>query len=115
MRMSVPRALAAGAAVIVLTAGCGSGADTAVKTGPGVTDSTITLGVLGDLSGSFGTLGKAILQGNQLYVDKLNAAGGICGRKVQLTVSDHGYSTQKAVDLYARMEPNVLGFVQLLG
>jgi ABC-type branched-subunit amino acid transport system substrate-binding protein len=116
MRTSVSRALLTGAmAVVMLAAGCGSGPDSEVRTGPGVTDSTISLGVLGDFSGPFAPLGKNIMQGNQLYFDKLNATGGVCGRQVRLVVADHGYDTQRAVNLYAQEEPNVLGFVQLLG
>lgn len=57
-----------------------------VKTGPGVTASTITLGVLTDESGVFASLGKTVSQGNQLGVDELNAGGKICGRTVELDV-----------------------------
>jgi ABC-type branched-subunit amino acid transport system substrate-binding protein len=116
MRLPLPRALAAGMmAVVAVTTGCAGTDNNDVLTGPGVTADTISLGVLGDLSGPFAPLGKNLLQGNQLYFDKVNAAGGICGRQVRLVVADHGYDTQRAVDLYSQMEPKVLGFVQLLG
>ncbi|GDY29692.1 ABC transporter substrate-binding protein [Gandjariella thermophila] len=115
MRLSLPRALAAGVmALVALTTGC-AGTDGNVLTGPGVTADTISLGVLGDLSGPFAPLGKNLMQGNQLYFDKVNAAGGICGRQVRLVVADHGYNAQRAIDLYSQVEPKVLGFVQLLG
>jgi ABC-type branched-subunit amino acid transport system substrate-binding protein len=94
--------------------GGGSGGGS-VKAGPGVTDSTINLGVLTDLSGVFAVLGKSITQGAQLYFDDLNKAGGICGRTVKLNIKDDGYDVQKAVGLYADMAPNVLGMEQLLG
>ncbi|MEU6147515.1 ABC transporter substrate-binding protein [Streptomyces sp. NPDC047081] len=120
---SIPfRGLVAAVAVLSVTAvGCSSKASNSqsessgIKTGPGVTADTITLGALTDLSGVFGAQGKIIVQGNQLYLDKLNDAGGICGRKVKLVVKDHGTDVQKAVSLYAETEPNVLGFVQMLG
>lgn len=95
-------------------AACGTPAP-AVKTGTGVTDKTIRLGVLSDLSGPFGPLGEAVVQGNQLYVDKLNAAGGICGRQVELDVQDTGFDTDKATQLYFKMEPSVLGLLQVVG
>lgn len=95
--------------------GSGDSGSGGVKTGPGVTDSTIKLGVLTDLSGVFAVLGKTVTQGAQLYFDQLNAKGGICGRKVELEVKDDGYDVQKAVGLYADMAPNVLGMEQLLG
>jgi ABC-type branched-subunit amino acid transport system substrate-binding protein len=114
---------AAAAAAALFAAGCSgkaTGTDEAastsgVKTGPGVTEDTITLGALTDTSGVFGAQGKIIVQGNQLYFDKLNAAGGVCGRQVELVVKDHGTDVQKAVSLYAETEPNVLGYVQMLG
>lgn len=90
------------------------GAD-GLKTGPGVTDSTITLGVLTDLSGPFATVGKSLDQGAQIWFDQLNEAGGICDRQVELDVRDMGYDLPKAISLYAELEPNVLGFQLLLG
>ncbi|MCW2587216.1 MAG: branched-chain amino acid transporter periplasmic protein [Frankiales bacterium] len=86
-----------------------------VKTGPGVTASKIRLGVLTDTSGVFASLGATVTQGNQLGVDDINAAGGICGRQLELAIQDHGYDVQKAVSLYAQEAPNVAGMLQLLG
>ena len=58
-----------------------------IKTGPGVTSKTITLGVLTDLSGVFAALGAPLTQANQAYWKQQNAAGGVCNRTVKLTVS----------------------------
>jgi ABC-type branched-subunit amino acid transport system substrate-binding protein len=121
------RLVVAGCVVVALTAsacstkakksgdGGSSGGGGAVKTGPGVTDKEINLGVLTDLSGVFAVLGKSVTQGAQLYFDDLNKAGGICGRTVKLNVKDHGYNVQKAVGLYADLSSSVLGMEQLLG
>lgn len=81
----------------------------------GVTDTTITLGILTDLTGPFAALSTAIVQGNQLVYDKANANGGICGRQIELIIKDHGYDTQRAVQLYAEVAPDVLGMTQLIG
>lgn len=86
-----------------------------VKTGPGVTEDTITLGLLTDLSAVFGAQGKILVQGTELYLEKVNAAGGVCARQIELVVKDHAYNVQKAVNLYAETEPDVLGYVQMLG
>jgi len=107
----------------VVLAACGSTADTGtgatgaggVKTDKGVTDTTITLGVMGDTSGVFKNLGGAINAGNQLWVNEANAAGGICGRQIKLEIVDHGYKADTAKTLYPQLEPKVLGMVQLLG
>ncbi|WP_327699131.1 ABC transporter substrate-binding protein [Streptomyces sp. NBC_00459] len=118
---SVTRLGTAAAALSLVAVGCSSkatetaGSSSGTKTGPGVTADTITLGALTDLSGVFGAQGKIIVQGNQLYIDKINAAGGICDRKIELVVKDHGTDVQKAVSLYAETEPEVLGYVQMLG
>ncbi|WP_329029804.1 MULTISPECIES: ABC transporter substrate-binding protein [unclassified Streptomyces] len=86
-----------------------------VKTGRGVTDSVITLGALTDMTGVYASLGKSVTQAQQLWAKQTNAAGGICDRKVELTVRDHGYDPQKAVAGYTELEPKVLGFVQFIG
>ncbi|MER7108290.1 ABC transporter substrate-binding protein [Streptomyces sp. NPDC000229] len=92
----------------------GQGAD-GVKTGEGVDARTIRLGVLTDMTGVYATLGKSVTQAQQLYVKQLNAAGGVCGRTVELTVRDHGYDPQKALAGYTELEPKVLGFPQFIG
>ena len=86
-----------------------------IKGGPGVTASAIKLGVLTDLSGVFAPLAKPLTQANQLFWKQQNAKGGVCGRKVQLIVKDHGYDPQKAVVQYRDMSQNVAGLQQLLG
>ncbi|NGN64663.1 ABC transporter substrate-binding protein [Streptomyces sp. A7024] len=121
-------AVVAVAAILALTAaGCSSKAkdddgDTgggkgagALKTGDGVTATTIPLGVLTDMTGVYATLGKSVTQAQQLYMKQLNDDGGICGRKVQLTIRDHGYDPRKAVSAYTELEPKVLGFPQFIG
>ncbi|MFD5724773.1 MULTISPECIES: ABC transporter substrate-binding protein [unclassified Streptomyces] len=93
----------------------GEGAKGGVRTGEGVTDSVIALGALTDMTGVYASLGKSVTQAQQLWVKQTNAAGGICDRKVELTVRDHGYDPQKAVAGYTELEPKVLGFVQFIG
>lgn len=86
-----------------------------IKTGPGVTDTTITLGELTDLSGPTVAMGKSSLQAQQLYLDGVNAAGGVCGRQVKLLTRDHGYDVQKAVGAYTEIQPQIAAMAQLLG
>ena len=122
-RRPLRTAVLAGALALALAA-CGSTADTAagggsgaggVKTDKGVTDTQITLGVMGDTSGVFKNLGAAINAGNQLWADDVNKAGGICGRQLKLEIVDHGYKADTAKTLYPQLEPKILGIVQLLG
>ncbi|MFF5496601.1 ABC transporter substrate-binding protein [Streptomyces aquilus] len=116
---------AAGAlAALLLLAGCSSKAKDddsgkqsagGIKTGEGISGKTIALGALTDMTGVYATLGKSVTQAQQLYVKQLNAAGGVCGYQVALTVRDHGYDPQKAVSGYTELEPKVLGFAQFIG
>lgn len=93
----------------------GAGKANGVKTGPGVTKSTISLGVISVLSGPYADVGKPVLQAAQLYFDELNSQGGICGRKIKINVQDDGLDVQKAVSEYTTTTPNVLGYAQLVG
>ncbi|WP_181779509.1 ABC transporter substrate-binding protein [Pseudonocardia pini] len=117
------RAALVGASALLLAA-CGSTADTGssgtsgaggVKTDKGVTDSTITLGVMTDRTGVFKNLGDALTGGNELWVKDINAAGGICGRQLALEIVDHGYKADTAKTLYPQLEPKILGITQLVG
>ncbi|MGW3284988.1 ABC transporter substrate-binding protein [Streptomyces sp. NPDC001002] len=121
------RAAAGALAALLVLAGCSSKAKDSdsgdgdkagaggIKTGQGISGKTITLGALTDMTGVYATLGKSVTQAQQLYVKQLNAAGGVCGYKVALTVRDHGYDPQKAVSGYTELAPKVLGFAQFIG
>jgi ABC-type branched-subunit amino acid transport system substrate-binding protein len=123
---TVPRPhalLTAALAAVLLAGGCSTKADepTAaaaggeLATGPGVTDQVIKLGVLTDRTGPFAAAGKSAEQGRQLFWDAKNAQGGVCGRKVEFVVKDHGYNAQNAVTAYAQIKDEVLALDELLG
>ena len=96
-------------------AGGGGAGGAELRVGPGVTANEISLGVLTDSTGQFASLGKAIVQGNQLFWDDQNAKGGVCNRQVKLVVKDHGYNVQNAVTAYAEVKDSVLALQQSLG
>lgn len=95
--------------------GGGGGAEGEVATGIGVTDDTIRLGQLTDLTGVFAALSRSITNGQQLYFDQVNADGGVCDREVELVTRDHGYNVQTAVSLYSQLASDVLGLVHVVG
>ncbi|GHI52296.1 lipoprotein [Streptomyces rubradiris] len=116
--------LALSLAVLVAATGCSSKAKSGgdgdtrtggVRTGPGVTADTIRLGALTDLTGPYATLGKSNVQAQQLWADQVNAQGGICHRKIEIVVKDHGYDVQKAVTAYADIAPDVVALPQVIG
>src|ERR1700745_2868693 len=67
------------------------------KYDPGATDTEIKIGNINPYSGpasAYGTIGKTI----DAYFKKVNAEGGINGRKVTSTTYDAGSSPPKAVE-----------------
>jgi ABC-type branched-subunit amino acid transport system substrate-binding protein len=122
--LKAPYAMLAVALIAIGLAACGSKGSSdsssssgggSIKGGPGVTASTIKLGVLTDLSGVFAPLAKPLTQANQLFWKQQNAKGGVCKRTVQLVIKDHGYDPQKAVVQYRDMSQSVAALQQLLG
>jgi ABC-type branched-subunit amino acid transport system substrate-binding protein len=118
------RVLAACLVVTMSLAACGSkgsdnsnggGSSGSIKSGPGIAEKTITLGVLTDLSGVFAPLAGPLTKANQMFWKDQNAKGGVCGRTVKLIIKDHGYDPQKAVVQYRDMSPKIAGLEQLLG
>jgi branched-chain amino acid transport system substrate-binding protein len=70
--------------------------------GPGVTDTAIKLGNTGPYSGpvsAASTVSKSIAA----YFDKVNAEGGVNGRKIDFISLDDGYAPPKAVEATRRL------------
>ncbi|AUI50600.1 ABC transporter substrate-binding protein [Arthrobacter crystallopoietes] len=87
-----------------------------VKTGAGISGDTITLGVLGDLTGPFAALTTDHNRGVETYWEEANSDGGVCGQfQVELDIKDHGYNVQNAVSMYSQMTPNVLAYQDFVG
>ncbi|MFE9776246.1 ABC transporter substrate-binding protein [Streptomyces sp. NPDC005931] len=122
-RRTTGTVLAGALALLLAATGCsskadsGNGGDSAdgLRTGPGVGAKTIKLGALTDLTGPYATLGKSIVQAQQMWADEVNAKGGICDRKIEIVVKDHGYDVQKAVTAYADISADVVALPQVVG
>jgi branched-chain amino acid transport system substrate-binding protein len=87
-------AFSAGAAVLIATS---SGALAQKKYDPGATDTEIKIGNIMPYSGpasAYGVIGKT----EQAYFNKINAEGGINGRKINFISYDDGYSPPKTVE-----------------
>lgn len=63
----------------------------------GITDKEIVIGMSNALSGPTAALGTDMKAGAAVYLDKVNAAGGIAGRKIRLVSLDDGYEPERAV------------------
>ncbi|MGE5469444.1 MAG: ABC transporter substrate-binding protein [Bacteroidota bacterium] len=64
---------------------------------PGVTDSSISLGMSAPLSGPNGAYGLDMRQTIQAYFEQINKSGGINGRKLDLVALDDGYETERTL------------------
>ncbi|MEU8251216.1 ABC transporter substrate-binding protein [Nonomuraea sp. NPDC048916] len=85
--------LAAAALVPLLLAACGGGG----QADGGGAAAPYHLGVLVDLTGSYAALGEAEKASTAAFAEKVNAAGGINGRELKLTVVDGRSSESDAV------------------
>ncbi len=86
------------------------------KYDPGASDTEIRIGNINPYSGpasAYGTIGKTI----GAYFDKVNAEGGINGRKIKFISYDDGYSPPKAVEQARKLveSDEVLLVMQSLG
>ena len=96
MPVATSRLAIASAAFIVLAAS-GSGALAQKKYDVGATDSEIKIGNIMPYSGpasAYGVIGKT----EEAYFRKINAEGGINGRKINFVSYDDGYSPPKTVE-----------------
>ncbi|QUS41490.1 branched-chain amino acid ABC transporter substrate-binding protein [Tardiphaga alba] len=84
-------------AAVAILAAATSGALAQKKYGPGVTDTEIKIGNIMPYSGpasAYGVIGKT----EEAYFKKINAEGGINGRKINFISYDDAYSPPKTVE-----------------
>src|SRR3984957_15368164 len=89
--------IAAFATAVIAFAATSGGALAQKKYDAGATDTEIRIGNIMPYSGpasAYGVIGKT----EQAYFDKINAEGGINGRKITFISYDDGYSPPKAVE-----------------
>ena len=86
-----------------------------IATDIGVTDDTITVGMLADLSGAFAPLVSEIVAAQQVYWDMVNREGGIAGRQVELLIEDNGYDVPTHLEKYDAIRDQVAIISQSTG
>ena len=104
------------AAAGVLTA-CGGSSSTAASaagsTAAAASGDTIKVGVMGPMTGDVSVYGLAVTNGANLYLDQVNANGGINGKMIEsITMDEQGDATQ-AVQCFTKMVDE--GIVGLIG
>lgn len=94
--MKMNRIIAASLAAVMCfgaLAGCGASKG----------DDVIKLGVLAPLTGDVAVYGIAVNNAVKLYVEEVNAAGGIAGKQVEITVYDEKGDATEAVTAYNKL------------
>ena len=61
------------------------------------------MGMIADLTGPLAFVGQQARDGAQLYIDQVNARGGVHGRKLELIVEDDGYQPARSVAAYRKL------------
>jgi len=83
---------------------------------PGVTADEIVLGQSVYLTGALAELGKDFTAGADAYFARVNAAGGVNGRRIRVVTLDDGYDPAKAVEnAKALADQGVLAYWQFAG
>ncbi|EEE38906.1 branched-chain amino acid ABC transporter, periplasmic substrate-binding protein [Rhodobacteraceae bacterium KLH11] len=83
----------------------------------GVTDDEIVIGSVNDLSGIFAAVGVPATKGANVVFDRVNAAGGVHGRKIRYVIEDNGYQLPRAMQGYNKLlnRDKVFAMLQSLG
>jgi ABC-type branched-subunit amino acid transport system substrate-binding protein len=108
--------VAVASVVALALAGCSRGGDSgggdasgsAAPASPGITDTSITLGITSPLTGATAGPGNCTVDGAKAYFGAKNAAGGIefgdgKTRTVEIKAYDDGYDPQKALANFQQM------------
>src|SRR5690242_5451071 len=119
------RVIAGASALALMLAGCGSRGDNSATSGgssssPGITDTTLTLGITTPLSGATAGPGTCTVAGVKAYFGAKDAQGGIKfgdgkTRKVEIKALDDTYDPQKAKANYDQLKGDVFAMTAGLG
>jgi len=71
----------------------------------------INIAVAGPMTGQLATIGDQFKQGAQAAADAINAAGGIDGRQIKLTMEDDQCDPKQAVSIANRIVANGIKFI----
>ena len=97
--LRVVSAASSAALVLAALAACStsttSGTSANSSTAQGASN-TIKIGIVTSLTGNYSVLGEADIQGLDIAVSQVNAAGGIHGRKIQIVTEDDQTSASQA-------------------
>ncbi len=94
--------------VLTVFVGCGQKAPNgpeqgnAPPAGSGTAGETIKIGIIGCHTGEYAQYGLGVLNGATLYIDELNANGGINGKQIEIVKYDNKGDNQEAINAFNR-------------
>jgi len=88
-------------------------ADATAAEEPATAAETIKVGILGPHTGDYAVYGLAVKNGAQLYIDQVNAAGGVNGKQIETIVYDNKGDSTEAITAFTRMVDE--GITALIG
>ena len=95
------RAVAAGGAVLLAVAACGS--KPSESAGSSNSKDPIVVGISLPLTGDFSQPGGEARKGYEIWRDQINADGGLLGRKVELKITDDASNQDTVVTDYTKL------------
>ena len=105
-RRSFLAAAGVSATALALTA-CGGSSSTAASAstaaGSAASGDTIKVGVLGPMTGDVSVYGLAVINGATLYLDQVNANGGVNGKQLEIITMDEQGDATQAVTCFTKM------------
>jgi branched-chain amino acid transport system substrate-binding protein len=84
--------------VSILWTGVPAGQPAAAVKEQGVDAGSISVGMVNALTGPASALGTGVKEGALAYLNKVNAAGGVNGRKINLISYDDGYEPKRTIE-----------------
>jgi branched-chain amino acid transport system substrate-binding protein len=96
-RRSAVTGVAGLAAATFLLVGCGSGSPGSAASAPGVTSSSVTVGLLSSFTGPLSSGFTTVAKGFDARIAMQNAQGGVGGRKIKAVQGDDGGSPAQAL------------------
>lgn len=72
----------------------------AAKDGAASAEGTFKIGGIGPITGATAIYGQAVMNGIELAIDEVNAAGGINGAQIEFNFQDDENDTEKSVNAY---------------
>jgi len=96
---------AAGTFGTTFLSGCAEQGGEGTETRPSgeIPSEPLKFGVMAAQSGVMAVPGQAALNATKLWVEEVNAAGGILGRKIELYVEEEAYSSSETVDKFRKL------------